>query len=150
MSHTTKINSVPIKDISALNAAVDELKSLGINCELVEKQQPRMYYNNQGGVCDFVLKLHDTKYDVGFQKDETDGTYKIIYDDYMGYVKGKLGAACPLPNTQEERLQHSVGKLMQLYSKHATINAATLQGYLVESCYEDEHHNLQLVIGGIH
>ena len=59
MSHTTTLKGVTIKDTNALASAVVDLKSKGVNCELLTNTKPRMYYNNQHGVCAFVLRLAD-------------------------------------------------------------------------------------------
>ena len=60
---------------------------------LVENAKPRMYYGNQEGVCDLVLKLEDAVYggktfDVGFKKNK-DGTYDIVMDDWGRAISGQ-------------------------------------------------------------
>ena len=89
MSHTTVIRSVEIKNINALKAAVQELIDSGIKCELVENAKPRMYYDNQHGICPYVLKLHGTKYDVGFEKHGDN--YLPVFDVHAGYVMSQIG-----------------------------------------------------------
>lgn len=145
MSHTTTLKGVLIKDVSALRAAVADLKQSGVNCDLVENQKPRMYYENQSGVLPLVLKLHDTRYDVGFAK-QTDGTYAPVFDEWQGYVKGQVGAACPMPNTPEGRAQHQIGQLLQNYQKHVAINAAVAQGYAVSGVETDAEGNMHITI----
>lgn len=145
MSHTTQIRSVPIKNIAALQRAVQALKAKGVNCDLVQNTRPRMYFREQEVVCDHVLKLHDGKYDVGFEK-QKDGSYLPIYDEYRNYVGAHLSnKACPLPTTAEDRAIHQIGMLTQEYAKFAAIDAATQQGYYVESETQDEKGNYQLV-----
>lgn len=154
MSHTTTLRSIKITDMSAVEAAVSELKSLGINCELVRNQQPGMYYENQQGNCDYVLRLPtargrgargQTQYDIGFTK-AADGSYDMVFDDFNNALRNVLGAACPMPTTPEGVAQHAIGKFTQLYAKHATINAAISQGYQIEGTSYDEQGNLQLMI----
>lgn len=148
MSHTTTIGSVKITDIKAMEKAVADLKAEGINCELVQNQKPRMYYKDQGQVCDYVLKLNDSQYDVGFVKQE-DGSYAPTFDEWNNYVGSQIGAACPLPDTREGRAQHQIGKFMQGYTKHATINQAQSQGYVVESCTIDDENNAIVTLAGM-
>lgn len=146
ISHTTTIGTVAITDIAALRAAVNDLKNSGVQCELAEKTKPRMYFNHQEVQCDYVLKLPMSKYDVGFQKQEN-GTYLPMTDLYGNHVAGQLGASCPMPQSQEGRAQHAVGKLMQGYARHAATNAARAKGYTVERSFTDKDGNAQLVLG---
>jgi hypothetical protein len=157
MSHTTKINGLQIKDISAMHAAVRKLNSQGIRCELVENTIPRMYYDNQllkhgykKPEADLCLKLHDGHYDIGFNK-QADGTYAPLFDEHANYVGRVLGAgaACPMPNTAEGRAQHQMGKFMQAYAVEAATNAAVAQGYFVESAEIDQQGSVQLILAGM-
>jgi len=147
MSHTTSIGNVSITDIDALRTAVAKLKEQGINCDLVENEKPRMYYNNQHGKCDYVLKLHDCPYDIGFDKQEN-GSYVPVFDEWAGHVQKQLGCNCPTDNAEDRSKAH-IGKLMQGYATEAAINAATAQGYYVEGTETDEQGNIQLIIGGV-
>lgn len=148
MSHTTTLKAVQIRDIAALRAAVAELQQAGIKCQLAEKTKPRMFYGNQHGECDYVLQLTDSRYDVGFDR-QTDGSYAPVFDEWGGHVGQQIGAACPMPDTPEGKAQHAIGKLMQGYAKHAAVNAATAQGYYVESTQVDEQGNVHLTIAGM-
>lgn len=107
-----------------------------------------MYLDRQHAACPYVLKLHDAVYDVGFDR-QKDGSYAPVFDEYAGHVGRQVGATCPMPNTSEGRAQHAIGQFSQLYAKHAAINAATTQGYMVESCETDEQGNLNLVLAGV-
>jgi hypothetical protein len=127
--------------------AVAHLKQQGINCELLENAKPRMYYSNQEGVCDFVLRLSDGNYDVGFKFDQTTGEYVAVLDTWNGYVANQIGAdraTCPIPTTPEGRTQHAMGKFLQEYGLHAAINAATEDGMIVNGYTKDEKGNYQL------
>lgn len=150
MSHTTTIKTIAIKDTAAMQAAVAELVRKGVNCKLSQDKQPRMYYANQHGKCPYVLELPGCPYDVGFEK-QADGSYAPVFDEWAGHISGQLGAgkSCPLPNTPEGRAQHQIGQFYQFYGKHAAINAATAQGYMVESADFDKAGNVQLVLTGM-
>lgn len=149
MSHTTTIRSVKVTDLDALRKAVADLKNSGVDCDLVENAQPRMYFGNQSGKCEYMLRLNKGRYDVGFQK-QKDGSYAPIFDEYQNYVGSQIGAKCALPTTAEGRAQHQIGQLMQGYAKHAAINAATQRGYVVEGCMVDpKTQAVHITLGGI-
>lgn len=137
MSHTTTIKNLAITDIGVLRQAVQSLQEQGIRCELVENVKPRMYYNDQHGVCPYVLKMAGSQYDVGFEL-QGDGSYAAVMDVHGGYIQKALKGTSTNP----------LGGLIQEYGKHAAINAAVMQGYNVESCAYDEQGNLQLVLVG--
>jgi len=148
MSHTTTINSVPIRDTNALEKAVQDLKNEGVNCSLLRNATPRMYYQRQSDELknsDYVLHLPDCKYDVAFVKQE-DGTYSPAFDAWNNAVHGQIGASCPMPNTTEGKQQAAIGQLMQNYSKHAAMNAAISQGYMVDNSSVDEEGNVHLTL----
>lgn len=136
MSHTTTINSVEIKDVAALGAAINELKSKGINCEMLENARPRAYYGNQEGLnknADYVLKLNDSKYDVGFYKNDQ-GSYDARCDLWADQVAKQIG----VPVTEGvSREQAAIGKLLNLYSVHAVARQAARQGYRVQRVDQD-------------
>jgi len=145
MSHTSKCIGVPVRDISALRSAVADLQASGISCALVENAKPRMYYTDQTGVMPYVVQLKNGRYDIGFEQ-QSDGSYVPVFDNWGGHVEGQVGASCPMPHTEEGRLQHAIGKVMQGYSKHAAINAAQSAGHTVENCWVDDAGNVQLEI----
>lgn len=149
MSHTTTLSNVAIRDLAALRKAVVELQAGGVNCELVEGGQPRMYYQTQGEECDYVLKLNDGQYDVGFKYEKEQGAYVPVLDTYAGHVGKQIGATCPMPRTSEGRAQHAMGRLMQGYAKNAAINSAVQQGYTVDQVTTDDEGNCHVLIGGI-
>ncbi len=146
MSHTTHIKSVAITDMAALSAAVEGLKAKGIKCDLVQDQKPRMYFGNQHGKCDYVLKLHDCPYDVGFDK-QADGSYVPVFDEWAGNIKKQLGVNMKCDNANDRTLTH-IGQLMQGYATEAATNAAIAQGYYVESSEIDAQGNVQLIVQG--
>lgn len=163
MSHTTTVKSVPIRDIAALKQAVKDLQRQGVKCELKQDAKPRMYYQDQLGRqlgkdnenCEFVLELKDAPYDVGFIK-QPDGTYQPVFDDWQKKVAGQIGNPATGPvehwsgnRDATEQTGRSIGKLLQGYSKHAAINAATANGYVVEGTVTDQEGNIHLILGGI-
>lgn len=150
MSHTTKLKSVVIRDTSALMAAVADLRAQGVDCELRQNEKPRMYYANQHSECDYVLRLNKQPYDVGFERQD-DGTYVPVFDEWAGNISREIGAGatCPMPNTPEGKAQHQIGQFFQQYAKHAAINAATAQGYMVESAITDEQGEINLILSGM-
>lgn len=146
MSHTTTIGSVVVTDIKALKKTVTQLNKMGIKCELLTNATPRMYYRSQEvdlANLDYVLKLHGSKYDVGFTKNE-DGSYSPVTDLYNNQVANQIGAACPMPDSEEGRAQHAVGKLMQKYAENAVVNAAKKKGQRVRSVKTDKNGNIQI------
>lgn len=145
MSHTTTLKSVVIRDVAALAAAVAELQAAKINCELVRDTKPRMFYSTQHGKCDYVLSLPTCRFDVGFDK-QADGTYVPVFDEWQNHI----GAVIGVPGySGQDKTQAQIGRLMQGYAKHAAINAAVSQGYMVESSTVDAEGNVQLVLTGM-
>lgn len=152
MSHTTTLKGIQIRDISALRSAVAELMQAGVNCRLEENATPRMYYANQHGKCAFVLKLPNSKYDVGFDLQE-DGSYLPVMDTWAGEISRHIGVAnpsCEMPkdHTEADALR-SIGRFSQSYAKFAAMNAAAHQGYIVDSAHTDEKGNVHLRLSGM-
>lgn len=141
MSHTTKVD-VKISSASAIRSAVLALQQAGVSCSLLENAKPRMFYSNQHGECEFVLKLNDCPYDVGFER-QPDGTFSPVYDEWGGHIAKKIG------NSNASGFGKHIGKFMQQYSAAVTIEAAVAQGYYVESTTTDAEGNIQLVLGGM-
>lgn len=148
MSHTTTIGDVAINDLNALQAAVRAMQEKGVNCELIQNAKPRMYYPDQHGNCEYVLRLHDSQYDVGFQK-QADGSYSPVFDEWAGHVGNQIGATGAVCNLAENRAKANIGQLMQQYAMAAATNAAQSQGYHVENSYIDTEGNAKLVIAGM-
>jgi hypothetical protein len=145
---------------------------------LEKNATPRMYYADQmqrhmgrkDEVCDYVLKLDDCPYDVAFIKEEGKNEFTPVFDTYKPYgldpktrqwgsLKGIadfLGAEYNGPvhhwsghQEESEEATHAIGKLLQQYSKHAAMNAATAAGYYVESCEVDGEGEIVLTLGGM-
>lgn len=144
MSHTSRIKAVKIQSISALSAAIDELRSQGLRIELARDTKPRAYYSNQEGmgVAPFCIKLHDAKYDVGVYP--TEGGYELRTDFFGNTVQQQVGAPASSPATQE---QAKLGKIYQMYALHAATEKARNQGLQVER-RAGENGAVQLLIQG--
>ena len=129
MSHTTTVNSVTLVSKSAIQAAVRDLKGLGIKCDLLENAVPRAYYSNQAGMgeADMVLKLNDAQYDVGLYKNDK-GHYEARTDFFAGSVGRVLGVAT---TGQASGEQAQLGKFFQAYATRAVEEQALSQGYMV-------------------
>jgi Protein of unknown function (DUF1257) len=138
MSHTSTIKKVLISDADAIANAVQNLKSLGVNCNLKKNAVPRMFYKDQHKSCDFVLELADSRYDLGFQKNGAN--YEIVCDLWGGDINKQLGVEGG--STPE----HAIGKFSQQYAVEAAKNNAINQGYSVDNCIVDDHGNIQLTI----
>lgn len=130
MSHTTTLKSVSISDTVALQEAVDFLKARGLDAELVQNVKPRMYYDNQYGVCDYVLRLKNSPYDIGFSKQE-DGTYAPVFDSWGQHLQKQIGnpSSCKIPTTAEEREAAAVASLLNAYGVHAAKRQLESEGY---------------------
>jgi len=148
MSHVTVLEGVTITSINAVKQAVQELNQQGINVRLQEGGKPRVHGYDSVQECDYVLKL-DGAYDVGLKRNE-EGNFDPILDVYQGHVGRYLGASCPLPGTaryaSQEQTQHEIGKFLQLYAKHAALEAAMNEGHMVDSCTFDSDGNIQIVL----
>ena len=150
MSHTTTLKGVQIKDRRCIEAAVADLKREGINIELLRNATPRMYYREQEreiGVCDYVLKLPGSRYDVGLKWNAKDNQFDALLDTFAGDISRSIGAACPLPRDEYGREgEHAIGRFTQRYGVNAARFAAQAQGYYVEGETVDESGAVQLVI----
>jgi hypothetical protein len=148
MSHTTTIRSVGIRDTQAIEQAVNKLKSAGVQIELATNRKPRMYYRDQGDVCEYVLALAGSEYDVGLKK-QADGTYAPMFDEYNGKVARVLGASGARPTNRDDGMLHQIGKFLQAYTECATVNAAISQGYMVSGSSTDSAGNVCLILEGM-
>jgi hypothetical protein len=184
MSHTTSIKTSPITSVNALRRAVESLKAQGVNLTLEQNAIPRMYYNDQmakhvkskqdaakhlgqehAGLkfhqnpeeCDFVLRVNDAYYDIGFIYNK-DNELVPFFDDYNSHSfqvpatqKGKgpirkyLGAAFDgkvehWSGEREagERELHSLGRFLQSYSIEVVREYAENEGAQIGEITTDE------------
>jgi len=150
MSHTTTVKSCPIRSVSALKSAIRKLQKNGVKCELVEDTFCKLYFESQSreiGKCEYVLKLENSPYDVGFKKN-SEGIYDIKMDEYAGHTAKKLGGKAPIQEGQDSSA-HAIGQLLSAYSEEAVIETALEQGYMVESAtYNETTGETELILGG--
>ena len=161
MSHTTTVKSVQIKSVSALKQMAKNLVQKGLNVELLQNSVPRMYYRDQIArtlkaqgkkmqyhanveECDYVLRVKDAFYDIGFLKDD-EGNYVPLFDDFsfpsphlVGHpdvgtkpLKALVGTAAPIGTPVAEAVSYSIGKVMQEYSLCAATEACLEAGYSI-------------------
>ena len=134
MSHTTTIGQILFADEAALRAAAEELKDRGVNCDLIEAAIPRAYYANQMSQADLVLKLHDSRYDVGFYPNQ-DGKLEARCDLWGGDVASQLGAPMEKGISENEA---AIGKLRNAYVGKAAETAFAQQGGMVTRQQNDD------------
>jgi len=146
MSHTSKISTVEIRDIHALRAACDELRTRqGVNLRLEENVVPRAYFPDQADMteaADYVVRLPDISYDVGLYRNAEGTGYEARADLFMDEVQSQLGCGRVDGATHEQR---ALGKLFNLYSVHAAMRAAVAQGLPVQRI-DKEDGEVQLVV----
>lgn len=114
-------------------------------------------FNSDPDVCDFVIKVPGSYYDIGLLRNADGSGYTPVFDDYCGgSVSGEpttrdmVGLKHILGNKNNEKVEHwagrqndpaaslfSIGKLLSSYTKAATIEAATMAGHSVAGCIED-------------
>ena len=128
MSHTTKIESVVVTDVAALHAAIQELKREGVNCDLLENAKPRAYFQDQQGMgqAPYVIKLHNSKYDVGLYQTDNGAGFEPRCDFWAGEVERQLGGKA---RAGENADQARLGKFFQHYAVCAAERKAIAQGY---------------------
>lgn len=157
MSHTAAVKTVPITSISALQAAALALKAAGVNCTLEQNATPRMYYSHQiknqmasttkgqeqykfaedPDCCPYVLRLHDSCYDVGFLEMK-EGGYAPVFDNHASRVSTYLG-------TGSGNNPEAIHKLLQNYTLAAVKEAAVAQGLNLEDSYLNDKGEAVLV-----
>jgi hypothetical protein len=151
MSHTTTLRGVQITNPTAIQRAVADLVSQGIQIELLENATPRMYYKrqeNEIGKCDYVLKIANSRYDVGLKWNAKEKQYDAIMDTWAGEVAGQIGATCPAPRDAGKQGEHAIGKFTQRYLLHAAKISAMNEGYSVigENIGDDGAIQLELAV----
>lgn len=131
MSHTSTVEAIAFVDLDALRSAIQELKDRGLRLDLIENATPRAYFPDQEGLGEapYVVKLHDTKYDIGLYPRENGQGYEARCDTWGGYISDILGAQA---TGKEGEAQSCMGKLFNVYAIHAATRAAVRQGYAVQ------------------
>lgn len=151
MSHTTTLKTIQFRDMEALAAAVEFLKEKGLNATLKQNVKPRMYYANQHGVCDYVLQLHDSPYDIGFDK-QKDGSYAPAFDSWGGHIQKQVGnpSSCEIPTTAEGKQAAAVASLLNAYGTMAAkreLENSGYYGYEITVDPKDNSYTLEMTKG---
>lgn len=152
MSHTTTLKGVQIKSQTAIRKAVADLQKEGVNITLKERAQPRMYYDHQAaavGICDFVLSMPQSRYDVGLKWNEKEKQYDAILDTWGQDIRGQIGATCAMPADAGKIGEHAIGRFTQRYAVNAAKEAASAQGYYVEGETIADDGSIHLVLAGM-
>jgi pyridoxine 5'-phosphate synthase PdxJ len=146
MSHTTEVNDIVFTDVEALKAAVNELASKGIRVSLQKGGTPRAYSAGQSGMgpADYVLKLEQSPYDVGFYNDKEKKGMVARTDFYARHVENILGVQ---PKNGDDPNRAKLGKLYQTYAIHAASRQAAKQG-LQTRRVNNEDGSVRLVLTG--
>lgn len=117
----------------------------GIKCTLVQNAKPRAYFTDQAGLgqAEYVLQLHDSRYDIGLYADGKGG-YEARTDFWQGHVEKVLGVqACSVASKEQAKL----GKFFQAYGIHAAMESARKQGLSVRRVAGKEGAE-QLIVTG--
>lgn len=146
MSHTTTIDSVVFSDVDALQAAVNELAGKGVQCSLLKGGTPRAYFANQTGMgpADYVLRLEQAPYDIGFYHDKAKGGYVARTDLYANHVSKVLGVK---KVGNESDAQAALGKLYSTYAAHAVSRQAIRSGRSVRRI-DNPDGSIRMVVTG--
>lgn len=135
MSHTTTIAKILLTDMQAFKAACAELKRKGVDLDIVENAKPRAYYDNQMGKAPYVVRLNNSRYDVGVYPTKDGKAHECRADFFGGDIQGQLGGTAKTP---DEREQAPLGKLYQMYAVHAATRQAVRKGYTVNRVEQDD------------
>lgn len=138
MSHTTSVKTVQYTDVDAIREAVKSLQAKGLKITLLENAKPRMYYENQEGKCDFVIRCDNGQYDVGL-KLQADGSYLPVFDEWGGHIANVLG-------TSRNSAEEAIALFSRQYGEEAIYIEAARQGLAVESVFTDDNGNVQMVL----
>jgi hypothetical protein len=149
MSHTSIIKGIELRDARAIEQAVADLRAKGVEIELRINETPRMYYESQArevGVCDYVLRLGKSRYDVALKRNPMTGTYDVFLDTWGGDIAGAIGATCPLPRDEYARAaEHAIGQFVQRYGVNVSKNQARQAGYEITEMV-DESGTVHLMV----
>jgi hypothetical protein len=110
-----------------------------------------MYYGNQHGKCDYVLKLKNAPYDVGFDK-QKDGSYAPVFDSWNGHIQKEIGnpTTCAVPKNEEERQVAAVASLLNAYGVMAAkreLETSGYYGYEINVDNKDNSYTLEMTQG---
>jgi len=114
MSHMTMQKS-SLSDADAIKAACQDM-----HLKIREHAKPTYYQGRKGDVvCDYVISLPGTEYEVGLKWNAMTRGFDLYYDKWNGYVENVLGKGCE--------------KLIQSEAFHKILGDAALRGYSMEA-----------------
>jgi predicted nucleic acid-binding Zn finger protein len=160
MSQEIKTKSVRIKNIAALQKAVQTLRQQGKNVELVKDGKCRLW-SGSTRQCDWVLKLNNRRFDVGLIRSKTknpndEAEYELGFDDWDGEVFNELGKEIEGIThlrghtsvksghkfTQEEITLSNVNNVLTEYYKETFSMQAQSHGYTMSSEHEKNEETI--------
>lgn len=141
MSHVTT-GSCVIKDLEALKLAAQELGGAFVAGQhsykwygryVGDAPLPKGLTIDDLGKCTHAITLPKVEYEVGVVR-QSDGSFRLMFD-YWGPGQGLVKA-----------FGENLGKLQQIYAKHAVIRQAKAKGMIVrQSAGNDGSIKLQLM-----
>lgn len=143
MSHTTRVSEVRVHDIDALQAAVTELQSQGVNVTLERDAPCRIW--GQAPIKPFVVHNHAGRFDVGFEEAKDGNGYTPIFDYHGGELYNVMGQGKQQAKTPEERVLSNIARLMQAYAIKALSNAAYQAAGTVNTVKQEDGSYIMLV-----
>lgn len=158
MSNELKVETVKIRDATALAKAVARMKQRGKNVELVANGRCRLW-GKQTKVCPYVILNLDGRFDIGFEanKDKDGVYYTMCFDDWNGdvakiagrelegviYNSGHVRNEDGYTRTKEELTMSSVNQLTQDYHEELFAAVAQSHGYSMATIGEEEDRALE-------
>lgn len=129
MSHTTRFKS-SFNNPDVLQRAVLMLQHEmfgSVRCQLLQNAVPRMYFKDQfqkdvkKGFCDYVLKLEDCPYDIGFLWNAETQSYELIFDEWADNIAKVLGLSSREYNLEISKIQERMKTLGQPFEEPNTL-----------------------------
>lgn len=131
MSHTTRVRAVKVKDLNALEAAVQTLaRERNIDIRFERDTGARLWSTSPK--CAAVVKVPGCRFDLGFEQQE-DGSYAPVFDAHGGYLAKFLGGGQSIAKTPEEMTLSNIGGIMQAYTREVLTRTAQMQGAMINS-----------------
>jgi len=91
MSHKSIIKcEIGIRDENYLEQAIAEFPGVRIK----RNAKPRGWGGQMDEVCDYVLEIAGSRYDVGLKKNNLTGTFDLVYDTFSGEIEAAFGTNC--------------------------------------------------------
>ena len=111
MSHYSTV-SVNLDDEASIKAACNEM-----NLKIRLNSKVKGYYGHGDTVCDIVIEIEGSPYEVGLRRNGKGG-YDLIYDKFGGHVEKVLGKDCK--------------KLVESATYHKVTKTARKLGFMIQ------------------